>query len=361
MVYARSDTETWHGVEEIIGQLEAAPQPAVLFASGMAATTAVWDLLPLGGRLIMPVGAYQIAATQARALANSGLLKLTEVDIANTAQVKAELIRGNPQPRATIPPQPSNGIGHQLPAEDLDATAGLLWIESPTNPLLQVAAIAQLCQTAHQHGWLVAVDNTFATPLAQQPLKLGADLVVHSVSKYLAGHSDLVLGAVVAANQTLDQRLRLHRSRFGGIAGPFEAWLALRGIRTLPLRLEKATSNANYLAKRLANDPRVTKVRYPGLVADPGHSQAKAQMSSFGAIIAIELAGGAAAADRLVAAVKLWLPATSLGGVESCLERRRRFPTESLAVPESLIRLSVGVEDPADLWADLDQALAAAS
>ena len=203
------------------------------------------------------------------------------------------------------------------------------------------------------------MDNTFATPLGQRPLGLGADVVVHSVTKYLAGHSDVVLGAVVVDDAGLRDRFLAYRTLHGSIAGPWEVWLALRGMRTLALRVERSQATAAELARRLAAHPAVAEVRHPSLPTDPGHARAAALMTGFGSIIGLRPAGGVAAADAVVDALALWVPATSLGGVESSLERRRRFPTESPTVPEDLLRLSVGIEDAEDLWRDLDQALTA--
>ena len=225
--------------------------------------------------------------------------------------------------------------------------AALLWIESPTNPMLEVFDVAALCAAARERGVLTVCDNTFATPLVQQPLTLGADVVLHSVTKYLAGHSDVILGALVTpatgAGRELRERLTRQRLLHGAIAGPMETWLALRGMRTLHLRLERATATARELASRLESHPAVEHVRYPG----------------FGAIVAIDVVGGAAPAERAAAATRLWTHSTSLGGVESQLERRRRHPGEPQTVPEGLLRLSVGIEDVEDLWRDLDQALRA--
>jgi cystathionine gamma-synthase len=184
---------------------------------------------------------------------------------------------------------------------------------------------------------------------------------VHSVTKYLAGHSDVVLGAAVTRDDELAAGLRAYRTLHGAIPGPMEVWLALRGLRTLHLRVERANASAAELARRLAEHPAVAEVRHPSLPADPGHERAAGLMNGFGAILGVRPHGGPAGADAVVAAVRLWVPATSLGGVESTLERRRRFATESPTVPEDLLRLSVGVEDVEDLWADLDQALRAAA
>jgi cystathionine gamma-synthase len=196
----------------------------------------------------------------------------------------------------------------------------------------------------------------------QQPLALGSDVVLHSVTKYLAGHSDVVLGALVTSNPDMRSALLHNRTIHGAIAGPFEAWLALRGLRTLALRVERSQQSAMILAERLSTHPRIDFIRFPGLPADPGHERAKAQMTGFGSIICVHIApvaglDGADAADKLVRALELWLPATSLGGVESLIERRRRHAAEPVSVPENLVRMSVGIENVEDLWADLKQAL----
>jgi cystathionine gamma-synthase len=185
------------------------------------------------------------------------------------------------------------------------------------------------------------VDNTFATPVLARPLRSGATVVVHSATKYLSGHSDLLLGAAVVADPALAERLAVHRGKHGGVPGAFEAWLALRGLRTLHLRVERSQANAAELARRLSAHPAVEEVRYPG----------------FGGIVAIVLAQGALAADLLVHKTKLWVHATSLGGVESTFERRRRWKTEPATIPDGLVRMSVGIEDVDDLWADLEKAL----
>ena len=211
--------------------------------------------------------------------------------------------------------------------------ASLLWVETPTNPMLEVADLPALVEAAHAVGALVGVDNTFATPLVQRPFEHGADVVVHSVTKYLAGHTDVVLGAALADDDDLHARLHAYRTLHGSIAGPFEVWLALRGLRTLALRVERAQSNAAELARRLSEHPAVAEVRHPSLPSDPGHERAARLMDGFGAIIGLRPHGGPDAADAVVAALRLWVPATSLGGVESTLERRRRFATESLTVP----------------------------
>lgn len=327
-MYTRYDAPTWHPFEEALADLEAAATPALVFGSGMAAVAATLALVPPGGRVIVPRHAYQVTLVITRDLAERTGITVEAVDIADTAAVEAAL-----------------------------PGAAMLWIESPTNPMLEVADVPVLCAAARSAGALAVVDNTFATPLGQQPLRYGADVVVHSVTKFLAGHSDVVLGAAVTDDPALRERLASYRTVHGAVAGPVEVWLALRGLRTLALRVERAQSNAGELARRLSEHPAVTEVRYPGLPGHPGHERAARQ--GFGAVLGVRT-GSAAAADAVVDAVRLWVPATSLGGVESLLERRRRFATESVTVPEDLLRLSVGIEDVDDLWRDLDAALRAA-
>ena len=326
-IYGRYGNETWAAFEAVVGGLEGAPDGAVAFASGMAAGAALFSLVPRGGRLVMGATSYNTMLALAHERAATGDLELVEVDVADPDAVAAAL------PGATW-----------------------LHLESPTNPLIEVADIPVLCALAREAGVRVSVDNTFATPLLQNPLAEGADVVMHSATKYLAGHSDVVLGVLVTADPDLRAAIEHQRAVLGAIPGPFETWLALRGIRTLPVRLERAQATAGVLAERLASHPAVKRVRYPGLPDDPGHAVAARTMRGFGAMLAIELADREAA-DALTRAVQLWTPATSLGGVESLLERRRRIPSEPTTVPESLVRLSVGLEDLEDLWADLDQAL----
>jgi cystathionine gamma-synthase len=221
------------------------------------------------------------------------------------------------------------------------ADASLVWIESPTNPALEVADIPTIVEAAHAAGARVVVDNTFATPLLQQPLAMDADIVVHSATKFIAGHSDVLLGALVTRNDELYDVLKKRRDMIGAVPGTFETWLALRGIRTLHVRLERAQANAQELGRRLAEHPAVREVRYPG----------------FGAIISMVMDQGALAADLVTHKTKLWVHATSLGGVESTFERRRRWKGEPATIPDGLVRMSVGIEDVNDLWDDLAAAL----
>ncbi|TLM82019.1 PLP-dependent aspartate aminotransferase family protein [Pseudarthrobacter sp. NamE5] len=338
--YGRYSNPTWDPFEEALGQLEGAELPGLLYASGLAAVSSALSLIPAGGVLVMPTHSYSGTLVMASELAQKGFVELRTVDIADTDAVKAALAPSGPDARA----------------------ASMLWLESPTNPMLGIADVQALTIAAHAVGAIVVTDNTFSTPLVQQPLALGSDVVLHSVTKYLAGHSDVVLGALVTSNADIRSALLHNRTIHGGIAGPFEAWLALRGLRTLALRIERSQASALVLAERLGSHPRIESIRFPGLPADPGHERAKVQMKGFGSIICVQVApvaglSGADAADRLVRALDLWLPATSLGGVESLIERRRRHAAEPASVPENLVRLSVGVENVEDLWSDLEQAL----
>jgi len=308
--YGRYANPTWESFEEVLGRLEGGR--AVTFSSGLAAVAALLDLVAPGEIVVAPRHAYLGTLQQMATQEQRGRLQLRMVDVADTDQVVAA-------------------------CDD----AALVWIESPTNPALEVADIETIAAKAHAAGARVVVDNTFATPLLQQPLSLGADVVLHSATKWLAGHSDAVLGALVTADAATYSALDAQRRLRGAIPGTLEVWLAARGVRTLHLRVERAQQNARVLAQRLEGHPAVSAVRYPG----------------FGGIIAIELAGGADAADRLTHSTRLWVHATSLGGVESTFERRRRWETEQRTIPESLVRLSVGIEDVEDLWTDLGAAL----
>lgn len=338
--YGRYANPTWDPFEEALGQLEKSELPGLLYASGLAAVSSALSLLPAGGVLVMPSHSYAGSLVMATELAQKGFLELRIVDIADTAAVKTQLAPQGPDAKA----------------------ARMLWLESPTNPMLGIADIRELTSAAHDVGAIVVTDNTFSTPLVQQPLALGSDVVLHSVTKYLAGHSDVVLGALVTSNPDIRAALLHNRIIHGGIAGPFEAWLALRGLRTLALRVERSQASAAVLAERLSTHAVVEGIRFPGLPTDPGHERAKSQMTGFGSIVCVQIApvnglSGAEAADKLVRALQLWLPATSLGGVESLIERRRRHTAEPKSVPDNLVRLSVGIENVEDLWADLKQAL----
>ncbi|WP_122817064.1 trans-sulfuration enzyme family protein [Nocardioides pantholopis] len=308
--YGRYGNPTWQAFEEALGALEGGS--ALAFSSGLAAVSTVLDLVGQGMKVVAPRHAYNGTVLQLADLEARGRITTELVDVADTDAVVAA-------------------------CQD----AALVWLESPTNPALEIADIETIATAARDAGAHVVVDNTFATPLLQKPLELGADIVVHSATKYLAGHSDVLLGAIVVADPELLGVLKGRRDLIGAVPGTFEAWLALRGMRTLHLRVERAQANAAELARRLAEHPAIGEVRYPG----------------FGAIVSVVVAQGALAADLFTHGTALWVHATSLGGVESTLERRRRWKGEPTTIPEGLVRLSVGIEDVEDLWADLAQAL----
>jgi cystathionine gamma-synthase len=307
--YGRYTNDAWVAFEETLGALEGGQ--ALAFASGQAATATVLDLVDADS-VVVAGQSYLGTVGQLADRESRGRVKTRLVDVTDTAGV----------------------------VDALDEDTALLWLESPTNPGMQVADLPALVEAAHAVGARVVVDNTFATPILQRPLELGADIVLHSATKYLAGHSDVVMGALVVRDPALWDVLKGRRDLYGAIPGPFEAWLALRGLRTLPLRIERASANAVELARRLAEHPAVSEVRYPGL----------------GGMLAVVLPT-AEQAEALTHGTLLWVHATSLGGVESTFERRRRWTGEGRDVPEGLVRLSVGIEDVDDLWADLRQAL----
>jgi cystathionine gamma-synthase len=308
--YGRYGNPTWTAFEEALGALEGGR--CLAFGSGLAAVSTILDLAGQGTKVVAPRHAYNGSIMQLADLEARGRLTAVLVDIEDTAAV----------------------------IEACDGAA-LVWLESPTNPALEVADLPPIIEAAHAAGAYVVVDNTFATPLLQQPLSLGADLVVHSATKFIAGHSDVLLGAVATADDELYDVLKKRRDLVGAVPGTFETWLALRGLRTLHVRLDRAQHNAQELVRRLRNHPAVGEVRYPG----------------FGAIVSVVLAHGAMAADLLTRKTELWVHATSLGGVESTFERRRRWRTEAATIPEGLVRMSVGIEDVDDLWDDLALAL----
>jgi cystathionine gamma-synthase len=341
-VYGRDDNETWEALEAAVGGLEGGE--ALVFGSGMGAITAVLETLPIPGRVVVAEDAYAGTRRDLADVAGRGRLRYRTVDVTDTAATLAACAD-----LVDAPGRPSGSTG-------AFGTGGLLWLESPTNPLLRVADLAALATGAHDLGLDVVVDNTFATPLLQRPLELGADVVVHSGTKFISGHSDVLLGLAVTARSEVLESLRTRRSLHGAVVGPWEAWLALRGLRTLAVRLERSQDSAGELARRLLAHPRVTSVRYPGLPDDPGHALATTQMQGFGAVTAFEVTGGAAGADAVTRSVSLITPGTSLGGVETLIERRARLVGEE-AIPASLLRLSVGIEHVEDLWADLLVAL----
>jgi cystathionine gamma-synthase len=308
--YGRYGNESWSALETAISQLEGGE--TLSFSSGMAAISAVFSILPIGAPVVASNQGYSGTMGLLNQHHASGRLEVRFVDITNTEEVIGAM-KG----------------------------AALLWLESPTNPCLDLADLPALISAAKKLTIGVGVDNTFATPLIQQPLSMGADIVMHSVTKFLAGHSDVVLGSLSISDPALFKRLEEARRFNGSIPGPFEAWLALRGIRSFPVRFRAAEKNAQQLVTRLQAHGKITKVRYPG----------------FGAVISFEVDGTAEQAEKVCESSRLITHATSLGGIESLWERRRRWALESPSVPEQLIRLSVGCEHVEDIWQDIEQAL----
>ncbi len=329
--YARDDgTPTWEALEDVVGGLDGGH--AVAFASGMGAIAAVFDQLPAGAHVAIPDDCYQGTAGLAEAGRKRGRWTVERVGVANTDGWREACGRSD-----------------------------LVWLESPSNPLLVVADVEAVCAAPRKEGSVLAVDNTFATPLNQRPLALGADVSVLSATKHLGGHSDLLMGVATARTEATADALRHSRELTGATPGTLEAFLAVRGARTMALRLERAQETALELARRLDGHASVGLVRYPGLPAHPGHDLARRQMATgFGTVISFDVVGDAEAADAVCRRVELVQHATSLGAVESTMERRAAIPGQD-HLPPSMLRLSVGIEALEDLWRDLDRALRAAT
>ena len=325
-MYSRSEgTPGWAALEEIIGGLEGGS--SVCFASGMAGIAAIFDQLPTGSVIVLPDDCYQGVVGLAQAGQKRGRWTVRRIAMADTS--------------AWV---------------EICGVADLLWLESPSNPLLAVADLDIICAARRKPGALLGVDSTFATPLNQRPLALGADFAVQSVTKFIGGHSDLLGGAVSVRDASLLAGLRQARELAGATPGTLETFLAVRGARTLALRLERAQSNASILAERLAQHPGVVLTRYPGLATHPTHAAARRQLKGFGTIISFDVRGSTRAADAVCCGLRLIQHATSLGGVESTIERRAGIPGQE-HLPATLLRLSVGIEAVEDLWADLDRVL----
>jgi cystathionine gamma-synthase len=335
--YSRSANPTRTALEQCLAALEGGGR-ALAFASGMAAEDCLLRTIAKpGDHVLIPDDAYGgTYRLFARVLSDWGI-EYTVVPVTDPAAIR----------------------------DALTATkAKVLWIETPTNPLLNIADIAELADLTRAARALLVVDNTFASPYLQQPLALGADFVVHSTTKYLGGHSDVVGGAIVAASHREDiaEELAYIQNATGGVAGPFDAWLTLRGIKTLAVRMDRHSANAARIAEMLTGHPKVAQVLYPGLPGHPGHKTALAQMKEFGGIVSFRLRAGEQAAVRTCGRTRLFTLGESLGGVESLIEHPGRMTHASVAgsaleVPSDLIRLSVGIEDCDDLIEDLRQAL----
>ncbi len=333
--YSRTDNPTRTALQECLASLEEG-RYGLAFASGLAATTTLLLMLKAGDHVVcgddVYGGTYRLFQ---RVMTDHGL-SFDFVDTSDPASVEAAI---RPETR-------------------------LIWLETPTNPLLKLAPITTISRLARERGVLTVVDNTFASPYNQRPLTLGADIVVHSTTKYLGGHSDVVGGAIVTSNDSVYERLKFLQNAAGAIPGPFDSWLVLRGLKTLAIRMREHERNAQAVARFLNEHTAVEQVIYPGLPSHPQHALAREQMRGFGGMISIILRGGPEAAQRMVERTKLWTLAESLGGVESLIEVPAAMTHASVAgskleVPAGLVRLSVGIEDSNDLLRDLEQALEA--
>ena len=327
--YARDDgTPTWQALEELLGGLESGQ--AVAFASGMAAIAAVFDQLPAGSIVALPDDCYQGVAGLAAGGVQRRRWSIQRIALDDTAG----WIRACAQ-------------------------ADLVWLESPSNPLLGVADLQTICAAPRRPGAIVAVDNTFATPLNQRPLDFGATVSLQSATKFIGGHSDLLAGVATTRDDSLWHALRKSRELAGATPGTLECFLAVRGARTMALRLQRAQQSAMVLAERLERHPLVERVRYPGLPSHPTHATAKRVLKGFGTILSFDVLGGAAVADAVCKNLRIVRHATSLGAVESTMERRAAIPGQE-HLPPALLRLSVGIEDVGDLWRDLEGAMSVA-
>lgn len=328
-VYSRVGNPTRNALEECLAALEDGAE-AVAFASGMAAVAAVFQTLGKGDHVLLADDTYFGVRELVNDLLARWGLEHSLVDMTDLEAVKAA-IRPNTR---------------------------LLWIETPSNPMLKISDIAAIASIAHESGALLGVDGTWATPMLQPALALGADVVVHSTTKYLGGHSDLTGGVVVVKEQgELLEKVRFVQGIGGGVPSGFDCWLLLRGIRTLPYRMRGHCANARQVAHFLADHPKVHTIYYPGLEDHPNHDVAKRQMRDFGGMLSIRVVGGADSADKVAASTKIFWRATSLGGVESLIEHRAPVEDENTKTPWDLLRISVGLEHPDDLIADLAQAL----
>ena len=332
--YARADNPGYDQPEALITALEAGAASIVL-SSGMAAATNVFRALPLGAHVVAPQIMYHSLRKWIATYAADGHIAADFVDMSSLDALRAAVAPGRTR---------------------------LIWAETPANPLWTITDIAGAAEIAHKAGALLAVDSTAASPVLTRPIELGADIVMHSATKYLNGHSDVIAGSLTAArDDEVWQRLKSGRGSGGAILGSLEAYLLLRGMRTLHLRVEHACRSAMRIAETLAANPNVAAVLYPGLPSHPGHEVAARQMrGGFGGMMSVRVKGGEAGAIAAAAHVEIWKRATSLGGVESLLEHRASIEGAGSPVPPDLLRLSVGIEDPDDLIADLEQALSRA-
>jgi cystathionine gamma-synthase len=328
-IYTRNGNPNRAMLETRLATLEGGAT-CVAFSSGLAAAMSIFQALRPGDHVVAPDDAYHGVTRLLRDIMAPWGLEYTRVDMRDPQNVAAAL---RPNTR-------------------------LVWIETPSNPLLKIADIAAIASIAHQAGALCAVDNTWATPVQQRPLELGADMVMHATTKYIGGHSDVLGGVVVfRENDAFAERVRFLQINGGAVPSPFDCWLTLRGIQTLTYRVRAHAASAMRVARFLATHPRIERVHYPGLETHPGHAVAARQMRGFGGMISIEVQGGEAAAMAVAARVRIITRATSLGGVESLIEHRASVEGPESVTPPNLLRISVGLEHPDDLIADLAQAL----
>jgi cystathionine gamma-synthase len=328
-IYGRTDNPTRRDLEGAIAPLEGGAE-CVSFASGTAASLAVFSTLEPGDHVLAGFDSYHGTLKQLAHICARWGLEHTRVDTADLDAVRAAF---TPRTR-------------------------LVWVESPSNPQLRISDLAALAELAHAHGARLAVDNTFATPVLQRPIALGADLVMHSTTKYFGGHSDVTGGAVVVRERDgVLERLRAFQQDGGGVPSPFDCWLIRRSLATLALRVRRQSDNGLAVARALAAEDAISQVFYPGLPTHPNHAVAARQMSGFGAMVSIRVRGGEAAALAITARTRLFTRATSLGGVESLIEHRASVEGPDTPTPRDLLRLSVGIEDPDELVADLRQAV----
>jgi len=328
-IYARDGNPNRVALERVLAALEGGTAAAA-FSAGMAATMAVFQSLSPGDHVVLPASVYYGTRKLMDQVFTRWGLTVTSVDMRDAERV----------------------------AGAITTRTRLVWVETPSNPLLAVADIARIAALAHDAGARCAVDNTWATPIAQRPIALGADLVMHSTTKYLGGHGDVTGGALVTRrDDEFFERVRTVQTAGGAIASPFDCWLVVRGIKTLPHRIRAHTANATAVARFLEAHPKVEAVHYPGLASHPGHAIAARQMSAFGGMVSVQVRGGREAALRVKSRVQVFTRATSLGGPESLVEHRASVEAPGSGTPENLLRLSIGLEHPDDLIADLDQAL----
>jgi len=327
--YSRDDNPNRHMLERALAQLEGGAE-CVAFSSGLAAASAVFSSFSPGSRVIAPSDAYHGTRSLLDEVFTPWGLQTVYADMADFDLARIEIDQG----------------------------ANLVWIETPSNPMLRMTDIRRIVDAAHQAGAFVVCDNTFATPILQRPLELGADAVMHATTKWIGGHGDAVGGAIILPEESpLLEHLRTRQRLAGAGPSPFDSWLIMRGCRTLPCRVRTATESAGRLASFLAEHPRCRRVHYPGLPDHDDHALASTQMSGFGGMLSFEVAGGEAAAMKVAANVRLFTRATSLGSVESLIEHRASIEGPHTPTPRNLLRLSIGLEHPDDLIEDLDRAL----